>query len=370
MNRTAVPAMLRQLWQADVGGKLTAPTVAGGRVFVASEDVHRVCALDADSGRAVWDFTAGGRVDTPPTLCGGLAVFGSRDGWLYGVRAGDGVMAWRLRAAREDRRIVARGQLEAASPLHGGVLVEDGVAFVTAGRSSYLDGGIDLCRVEVASGKLLSRTPIYSPDPKTGRQPPQEGPGNMPGALNDILVSDGQRVYLRELAFDKNGRRQDDAKPHLLTLTGFLDDTWAHRSDWIFGTRCSLPTGCTRREKDAIVGRLMAFNDATLYGYGRQTVQWSNQLQDGRYRLFALNRADGAARWEKAVPIQVRAMVLAGGTLFVAGPSLLLAISTADGAELGRCALDAEPVFDGMAAAGGRLFVSTTKGALLCCGAK
>ncbi|GAH83802.1 unnamed protein product, partial [marine sediment metagenome] len=143
-----MPAVLRRKWQVDVGGKLTSPTVAGGKVFVASVDEHRVCAMDADSGRSMWDFTAGARVDSPPTLYANQAIFGCRDGYIYSLRASDGALAWRLRAARAERRITARGQLESASPIHGSVLVRDGVAYFTVGRSSYLDGGIDLYRLD------------------------------------------------------------------------------------------------------------------------------------------------------------------------------------------------------------------------------
>jgi hypothetical protein len=97
-------------------------------------------------------------------------------------------------------------------------------------------------------------------------------------------------------------------------------------------------------------------------------------------------------------------MVLAGGTLFVAGPpavigdetaaasygfpdvqaslaeqdaalrgergALLRAVSAADGAELGQWELPAPPVWDGMAAAAGRLYVATMDGKVLCLGGK
>jgi hypothetical protein len=75
-------------------------------------------------------------------------------------------------------------------------------------------------------------------------------------------------------------------------------------------------------------------------------------------------------------------MVLAGKTLFVAGPpteiigkldsrnqsetSLLLAISIADGSELARHTIQGLPVFDGMAACNGRLYLSLDDGQLLC----
>ncbi len=365
-----VPAALRPRWQADVGGDLTSLTVAAGKVFVSSVDAHRVCALDAGTGAPAWSFTAGGRVDSPPTLHEGRAVFGCRDGHVYSVRAADGALAWRLRAAREDRRAAVRGQIESVSPVPGSVLVQDGAVYCTAGRSSYLDGGIDLHRVDPATGKILSSTPIYSPDPKSGRQPAQFGPCAMPGALEDILAGDGRHVYLRDLVFDKGGALQPKGDPHLLTLTGFLDDTWPHRSYWIYGTQCSLATGCSGRDKKLIYGRLLVFDDSAIYAYGRSNVHWSDQFEDGAYRLFSMKGDDGSARWSKPSAVRVRAMVLAGGTIFAAGAgkegALLLAFSAADGSELGEVPLEAPPVFDGMAAAGGRLYLSLENGRIAC----
>ncbi len=68
--------------------------------------------------------------------------------------------------------------------------------------------------------------------------------------------------------------------------------------------------------------------------------------------------------------------------LFVAGPAaeadngpegrnenqeaLLMAISAIDGTELARYRLDSAPVFDGMAAANGRLYLSLENGQVLC----
>ncbi len=381
---SAVPADLRPVWQADVGGKVTSPTVADGKVFVASVDEHRLWALDADSGESVWHFTAGGRVDSPPTLYRGRAIFGGRDGYVYCVRTSNGVLAWRLRAAREDRRIAACGQLESPWPVPGSVLVQDGVAYCTAGRSSYLDGGIDLCRLEPGTGKVLSRTPIYSPDPETGRQPKHLAPAVMPGARADVLTGDGSHVYLRDMVFDARGVGLPEGGPHLLTLTDFIDGAWAHRSYWIFGTNCSVATGCSGRDRNLIYGRSLVCDGSTIYGYGRRTVHWSNQLQDGSYRLFAVERGEGTAQWDQPLAIQARAMVLAGDALFVAGPPadagdasaaggegqgpMLMAFSASDGTELARYRLDSPPIFDGMAAARGRLYVSTTDGKVLCLG--
>jgi outer membrane protein assembly factor BamB len=282
--------------------------------------------------------------------------------------------------------VVVDGQLEAAAPVFGSVLLRDGTAYVTAGRSSYLDGGIDVCRLDPDSGRMLGRTPIYSPDHDTGKAPPQYNANAMPGARADVLTADDQFLYLRDLVFDAAGKAVERGNPHLLSVTGFLDDAWTHRSYWIFGHNSSLATGCSGRAKDLVYGRLLAFSTARVFGYGRRTVHWSNQLEDGPYQLFALDRASGTRPWSQTVPVRVRALVLAGEVLFAAGTpgdetapppvaaadrgGLLLALSAADGSERGRCELESAPSFDGMAAAYGKLYVSSADGKLLCLAGK
>ena len=63
---------------------------------VADVDAHAVCALNAVDGKIRWTYTTGGRVDSPPTYCRGRLLFGSRDGWVYCLRAADGSLIWRF----------------------------------------------------------------------------------------------------------------------------------------------------------------------------------------------------------------------------------------------------------------------------------
>ena len=46
-TRSAVKQSLESLWRTDVGGRLSAPVAAGGRVYLAQRDAHTVYALDA-----------------------------------------------------------------------------------------------------------------------------------------------------------------------------------------------------------------------------------------------------------------------------------------------------------------------------------
>jgi len=91
-------------------------------------------------------------------------------------------------------------------------------------------------------------------------------------------------------------------------------------------------------------------------------------------------------KWSVKIPVRAVAMVLAGDTLFLAGPpnvfpeddpyaalegregAKLRAVSAADGGKLSELHLEAVPIFDGMIAAHGKLYMSTVDGSVICMG--
>ena len=130
-------------WTAPVGGRLTQPVTADGKVYVVSIDRHTVYALHAGTGKPAWQFTAGGRVDSPPSLYRGLAVFGCRDGWIYCLRCRDGELVWRRRAAAKQRLVMSYGQLESAWPVHGSVLIEGGEVHCAGGADGLVGNDLE-----------------------------------------------------------------------------------------------------------------------------------------------------------------------------------------------------------------------------------
>ena len=108
--------------------------MADGPLFIAEVDRHAIHAIDAGSGERLWSYTAGGRIDSPPTYDRGRLLFGSANGYVYCLRASDGALAWRFRAAPHDRRIVAYGQLESAWPVPS---CSGCSAVATSGASSW-----------------------------------------------------------------------------------------------------------------------------------------------------------------------------------------------------------------------------------------
>ncbi len=405
-TRTAVPASVKEKWSAKLRGPLTPLVVAGGRLIVAQKDAHVVRALDAETGKGLWQFVAGARVDSPPTVHKGLVLFGSADGWVYCVDLAQGREVWRFMAAPHERRITAFGQVESAWPVHGSVLVQRGVAYVTAGRSSFLDGGIYIYALDPRTGKVLHRARLDGP-----RSDPFKDKGlagYMDGANSGLLVGDGADIYLFQERFGSDLKRhptpmqrlgkegggfrvyppseqRGSSGRRLITTHGFLSDVDNEAKYWTYGNRWP---GWTRKMGGLTYGQLLVFDKDALYGVhvfvDNVRVRRGRTLGGKGQRLFARDHGSKKDRWSVFVPIRVRAMVLAGKHLFVAGPpdivpaddplaaikgrrgAMLWAVSAADGKKLAEVKLDAPPVFDGMAAAGGRLYISLENGRLIC----
>ena len=448
-TKTKINLPLSEKWRADLDRELTSPVISGGRVYVASKDTHTLYALDAEHGGKLWTFTAGGEVDSPPTVYRGLVIFGSADGRVYCLRASDGAMVWRFRAGPRDMRLVSYGRLESVWPIHGSVLINKDIVYFVAGRSTFLDGGLRFYRLDAATGRMLSENVLND------QHSPQKDVKvlNMPTALTDILSTDGELVYMRAQAFDLEGKRVQTLDPtlepferatrqlgrgvHLFSPTGFLDDNAWHRSYWVYGRAFS--SGCNwwfRAGRYAPAGRILAFDGDRIYGFGREPglFVWSHVLENhlfcsarqadaetisrvkqwseksGRDAVFNRQFTRQASiekrlapkqHWSVShPPLHARAMVLAGQTLFVAGPpdvlsedeafkrpgdpqvknkimeqdaayegksgALLMGVSKTDGKPVLRFDLSSQPVWDGMAAADGRLYLAMKDGKVLC----
>jgi len=283
--------------------------------------------------------------------------------------------------------------------------------YLAAGRSSFLDGGIFLYGLNPLSGKILYQAHLDGPWPDILNDTGQ--PFHMEGAKTDVLVSDGRHLFMFHNKFDlelnqlqtvPRGAGGDRVTGlHLTSTSGLLDDTWHDRFYWFHNDLWPGSHFATRGPKS---GQILVFDDKTTYGQRAFSVRerLSPKFTPGRdgYLLFADHRdteaklpagrsnrgteykpADGP-KWSAHVPIRADAMVLTQNALFLAGPpdvvpekdpyaalegrmgAVLWAVSAEDGAKLAQQRLDSPPVFDGMIATTGKLYVSTVDGTLLC----
>jgi len=374
----AVPSDVAVHWKVKLGGRLTAPVAAGGKVFVAEADSHAVYALDMTGGKPLWHFSAGGRIDSPPTVYNGMVLFGAADGRVYCLRASDGRLVWRFLAAPVDRRIGNDGQVESVWPVHGSVLVHDGTTYFTAGRSTYLDGGIRVYGLDPATGETLHQGLLEGPHRSVKGK--RDFAFYILGANSDVLVSEGGFLYMRQKKMTPelkeikapvlSSKGAQDVGLHIFSTAGLLDDSWYNRTFWMYSKRWP---GFQLANQAPKTGQLLVVDEEKTYavrafyhrnchspmffpgkeGYlvfadrntnepqivgeegSRKPVRWLPLSDYSRGRgsevrklespAFGGDKGIGYTRaeppvWAEWLSVRVRAMVKAGDTLFVAGP--------------------------------------------------
>ncbi|MFP4058438.1 MAG: PQQ-binding-like beta-propeller repeat protein [Candidatus Brocadiia bacterium] len=376
----------------DTVGLVSALTVADGKVFVAVPDAHRVVALDARTGREAWSFTAGGRVDSPPTVYRGLCLFGSRDGRVTCLRAADGKLLWRFLAAVRERRIVAQSQLESPWPVHGSVMVHDGQVVFTAGRQSAIDQGIQVYALDPATGALEWKTRVWT-DPDADPQDEPRSHRYQPDyrRTQSLLVSDGRRLYhaidplksdygegesvalIPRTASNRGGwvTSQKDLQHSARDITVLWANSNGFLSRRVEGVgRFDFPGVCY----SDLFGEKIVLAERRLYllsrgGYGRRFPGLS------LFRLGPQGRPAPKPEWTAKVDTgrhHYAACVLAGERLLLAGhprhgeDAFLAVHSAADGTRQAEHGLPARPVRDGLAVAYGRIYLAGSDGTVTC----
>lgn len=470
-SKTTVATDLTRSWKVDVGGRLTQAVVAQGKVLVASKDTHTLHAFDEKNGKALWTYTADGRIDSPPTVDAGRVLIGSADGKVACLSASDGRLIWRFRAAPNERQIMAFNQLESPWRVHGSVLVENGVAYFTAGRSTNLDGGIRIFALDGATGKVLHSTTLdtWSATRDDAIDKPFIPSYHIEGAFSDILSCESGAIFLGQYKFDMAlkqlpvpyvltkdvvgsqamGREELTGQPfaqgmetmqreekiqrewqlkkwpamaaehkakyggsslgdrtmgrHVFSTGGFLDNAWFNRTFWTYS-----PTwpGFYIAHRAAKTGQIIAVDDEKTYAlqaFPRRNVQSPLFTPgDKGYLLFADDNENDPViadytrgvvkglgftrkdepKWFHWIPLRVQSMAATDNALFVAGPpdelvegdimasfegrmgARLWSVSKEDGKKLADQPLDALPVFDGMSAANGKLYIALQNGTL------
>jgi outer membrane protein assembly factor BamB len=319
----AVPGKVGLLWQTAPGREFepTAPTAAGGTVFVGGAD-GIVRALDAATGKPRWTAYTGGAVRYPPSIAAGRALVGSGDGWAYAFEAATGRLLWRFRASPLERKIPVYGALLDTWPVASGVLADGGTAYLAAGINNF-DG-----------------THVYALDAATGAIKWQNNDCghldkfSMRGvAVQGEMLLDGGRLYMAG---------GDAVSP------GIFDAA----------TGKCLNDVPTAPGSSAVRGR-----ELTLAG-GKVTVSGQPLYSIPGYPVY-----DRSVRWEPMI-VAAKNASLAIEQRSEKGAPWTLSARDAAGAELWLQTLPGEPVRWGIAVdSSGRIFIALRDGRVLCYGA-
>jgi outer membrane protein assembly factor BamB len=391
---------LKVKWTSEIKGNLTPPVIADQKVFVASKDDHRVLCMDADDGKIKWMFLPEGKVDSPPSYYKGRLVFGARDGSVYCLDAQSGELAWRFRAAPEDKQMGAFEQVESVWPLFGTLLVHDDKVYCTAGRHPNVNMGIYLYQLDINTGRPLIGVHHIADISEQGEV--------VTTVNTDILVGDGNIMHLRGMVFDMKTLQMIDigkrfieragaSKGHnmeislIMALGGFLEDSFYNGSFWHY--------------KDE-TANILSLDREYLYGvniYSKNSFKshMHTNFHPGRQgiRLFAAGlkpsapKANspkrrkgkgGGSSWNTVIPIKAHSLLVGPENIYLAGVrdivdekdpwahydgrmgGMITIHSKADGKLKRQIELKSPPVFDGLASAAGKLFVSCKDCTVLC----
>ena len=348
--------------------------VLGDDVYFGSSVDHKIYCLDAGSGARRWSFFTGAAVRLAPTVSDGRVYAGSDDGYAYCLDAAEGELIWKYRPGPLQEWFLGRGEMISRWPVRTGILVDDGVAYFGAGIFPHEN--VYMCAVDAADGRVIWRNDNIS-HLAAGREDlsPQ---GYLLASLNHVYVPSGRT---RPKSFDRRTGELLGASIAKIGLSSaavagtnaiMIDGRLHHYSpgSHVAGTPAAtfVTTGSYLAKLDAkSFGKL---NSATsklrneLRGLFRQRA--AESIDDRRYRQESerISRQiqspdETAVTWR--VPCSANSSLIVAGThAFVGGENQVLAFETSTGKRVWKANIEGDA--RGLAAANGRLFVSTSSG--------
>ena len=314
--------------------------VFGDSLYFGSSTEDCVRRIDILTGREKWVFFADGPVRLPPTYYDEKLYFGSDDGHVYCIKADDASLVWKYKAAPRERLVPNDGKLIPMWPVRSGVLIADGKAYFTASLVPW-----NACY-------------LFALDARTGSD---QGEGLYHVSRSGNVTMEGELLASPTKLYVPQGRREpmvfDRATGRFLgTMNGGGGVFCLLTTDSVFvhghGNKAGWLKESNAETRDIIAtidnGNLMVVAGTIAY-VQRQT------------SLYALDRATRHTLWN--VPCDYPCgMIMAGDVLILGGNGKIAAFDSADGSVLWTEKVDGRAY--GLAAADGKLFVSTDTGAI------
>ena len=387
--------------------------VVDGSVYSASSVSGKVYALDTASGEVRWTFFADGPVRFTPTVANRRVYFGSDDGYAYCLSARDGSLIWKYRAGPSDERVIGNGHMISLWPIRTSVLIDRGEALFAAGVFPY--ESIYVCALDASDGSVIwlndtigdrsheqdfggitpygyilaSKDAVYVP---SGRAAPAAF-SRKDGAFMFYARTPGKHGGVWSiLEGDKLISGEDySGEPY---KTVYDAESGAIRKDvlgWFPGIDMVVRPGLfyvltedgihkIDRASEAADAEKMQELTKTLGTLGKalpklvqrrsstkgdaEIAKLDAEISEMRSEIAASNRQKRQLKEEKVLwehPIKdLNAMILAGNVIYAGGDGKVVGLNSRTGKEVWRAEVDGRAV--GLAAAGGRLVVSTDAG--------
>jgi outer membrane protein assembly factor BamB len=369
-------------------------------VFVASRN-GMVWGMDQHTGEIRWKFICGAAVQVTPAFGGGRVVFGSDDGWLYCVEAKSGQLAWKFRAAPEELFLNDAGKLRSMWPVSAGALIDGNTVYFAAGLIPY--DGTYLFAVHLKTGK-----PGWSK--RIGDFETEEGaPEGIMALSGDTIVVPSALTSHNRAVQNKGGtqayRKSDGEKiewypafppgvrapyPRPVGTEAIADgDVFFYGGHRPGGNMHSMPfvlmdikTGWSCRTGDSrgkgkgsiagedvapVLGKHIVVGDGVAYDRTKfcETLRTDPTKFQEAAQLWSLPFGGGGNK--KDAKGSSVTLALAGEVVVAGSESEVVAFEAkADGKELGRIKVPGKIELNSLAISGGRVFIVTEGGSVLC----
>jgi len=338
--------------------------VVDNAVYFGSSVDNKVYALDVTTGKVRWTFFTEGPVRLAPTVHDGWVYVGSDDGYVYCLSAVDGRLIWKFRGAPSEQRILGSGKMISLWPVRTSVLVDENVAYFGAGV--FPGERVYMYAVSAKDGTLIWKNDTVS-DQKAGQFDfsPQ---GYLLASGRYLFATSGRSL---PACFDrKDGQFLFKVGGGGLGRQGSTGTYTLLTDDLLYsGTQNTLLAYWQRKpEKTGFAWsparRLVVTPDVSyvLNGGAIRAIDRIAYEQKEEKDAAAL-AACTKWRYERR---GLHAMIVAGKLLFAGGENEVVAIDKASGQELWKGKVSGRA--KGLAAASGRLLVSTDKGNIYCFG--
>jgi outer membrane protein assembly factor BamB len=341
--------------------------VAGKSFYYPSPANHALYCADVETGQTRWRFFAEAPIRHAPTLWQGKIYFGADDGYVYCLD-NSGKLMWKFSMSEDASRLPGNGHMISGGPVRSSVMIEKGQGYANA---YFLPGFGSSCTFNPETGKILKKG----------------GASKYEGYMSASAI--GQTLHYFCTMYGEiplrwsNTKDRPDYMLHVnqsaipAQFVVFNKETGYFLSrDELFAIRFTeYPALCSQKltlpralnNRKAELAKLESAKDAAgiekkkaeLAGVQAQLDSLGKKLAEAalwRVKLDRPNPADpGFASFS---------LIMAGETLFAGREKKVAAFSIQDGKELWSAPVSGKVY--GLAAAQGRLFVSTDAGVIHC----
>jgi len=340
------------------------PVIAGGTLYFGSSADGKVYALDAATGKERWAFFTGAPVRFAPAVGKQRVFVVSDDGFLYCLATADGELLWKKRGGPEERMLLGNDRMVSAWPGRGGPVLVNDVVYFAAGI--WPSDGIYLHALDAATGKVVWTNDrsgsIYMGQPHGGANANSgvSAQGYLVAIGDQLLVPTGRAVpavfhradgKFHYFHLQSNG--QKGGTTTLATGTHFING----------GVLFDAPTGALLETVGP--GVVAAFPEGVVRSTAAETLvsRWSAKEKKDRrgnptkYRglekFWSVRDAPGGS-----------AVIVAGQSIVVGGAKRVSRLDMVT--QKVTWSAEVEGTAYGLAAANGRLYVSTDRGRIYC----